>query len=403
MLSRSSLAASRGFSVNPLSPVSNAFTATARKATRAEARLVATIAVTPQSPYFMSPPPTAAVFGADGSIMERLQTVLASPFSPKTFARNILSPSPKVSVPPGDVKLKADVRGKVTSLKPRKKKAPKPLTLNEPSRTSETTPLSPLRYPGLAARPSAGLMSPPIAPTAAPAAVIANLTESEIARRKLSKLARYMGQTVPSELAFASFGQVGEDLDKVGSFLDLYRKGVSQDDSQLPDIKSPAARNSQDLMASESTKPRRRPTLRRSRSMGDFYDHAVVTNSLPYMASQAWSEEVQSVMSPTAPVEKAKEAILGSDAQRMAEFRIGFKNRPLELKLAPFPPPTGPLPSPPVPSALFALQSPRAPYWVKPAVVVPPKTPRTMRTERRQGWGGEWMSLGEMVGQLKRL
>lgn len=209
-----------------------------------------------------------------------------------------------------------------------------------------------------------------------------------------------MGETVPSELVFASFGQAGHEMDEIPSFLDLYRKGA-QDDSHIPNVKSPISGLSQQIVAvdvdgARVVKSKRRPTLRKSRSMGDFSDYVVLGNPMPSPPLRS------NVMSPTVPIEKAKEAILGADAQRMAEFRVGFRsNRPAELKLAPFPPPSGPLPSPPLPTALLAVQSPRAPYWVKP--IVAPRTPRTMRTERRQGWGGEWMSLGEAVVDLKQL
>lgn len=216
-----------------------------------------------------------------------------------------------------------------------------------------------------------------------------------------------MGQTVPSELVFASFGEAGNEIEEMPTFLELYRKGT-QDDCALPNIKSPVPRMSQevalvDVEGLPVAKPKRRPTLRKSRSMGDFFDYIVVEKPVPTITSaSSITETMQSMLSPTVPIEKAKEAIIDSDAQRMAEFRVGFRsNRPVELKLAPFPPPSGPLPSPPLPTALLAIQSPRAPYWVKP--ILAPRTPRTIRTERRQGWGGEWVSLGEMVVQLKQL
>ncbi|KAF7791145.1 hypothetical protein EIP86_002156 [Pleurotus ostreatoroseus] len=109
--------------------------------------------------------------------------------------------------------------------------------------------------------------------------------------------------------------------------------------------------------------------------------------------------------------------------------------RPIALKLPPLPPPSTPLPSPP--SALLAVKSPRpdihalslrrlphpyvyapvrssssaklplkspqAPYWVRTQDM--PKTPRTVRSERRQGWGGQWNvgNVGRVVNQLKEI
>lgn len=105
------------------------------------------------------------------------------------------------------------------------------------------------------------------------------------------------------------------------------------------------------------------------------------------------------------------------------------------LMLSPLPPPSAPLPSPP--SALLTikspkptvhalssrrllhpymyaplkspsssktpLKSPQAPYWV--GAKAQPKTPRTVRNERRQGWGGQWNmgNVGRVVDQLKEM
>ena len=116
----------------------------------------------PTSPKVMSPT-TAAAMGFDSTIMERLQDVLASPFSPKTFARSILSPALKTpepsllairppqshSAPPRAQKSAAN---RQHSLKPRRKAPPSMLNLPEPPRYTEKTPLSPMKYPLLAAR-----------------------------------------------------------------------------------------------------------------------------------------------------------------------------------------------------------------------------------------------------------
>lgn len=113
----------------------------------------------PSSPKVMSPA-TAASMGFDASIMERLQTVLASPFSPKTFARSILEPQVKASEPPVFQATYAPpvTQGfssnakRVGSLKPRRKPPPTMLPLSQPTRSAEQTPLSPMRYPLLATR-----------------------------------------------------------------------------------------------------------------------------------------------------------------------------------------------------------------------------------------------------------
>ncbi|KAI0339189.1 hypothetical protein BDW22DRAFT_606307 [Trametopsis cervina] len=164
---------------------------------------------------------------------------------------------------------------------------------------------------------------------------------------------------------------------------------------------------------------------------------------------------LHNVAEPVHPVsgqlKSVAENMVRSEAKTMAAFSKRFKNRPPQLNLAPpsrvLPPlpvkpvtrntvtdPAPSLPSPPPPSALMKVKSPappvvaprrlprppvlvpsrslpppvvtmsrvpslKAPYWVKKV----PKTPRTMRTERRQGWGGSWEMAGisHVVGELK--
>ncbi|KAF9811517.1 hypothetical protein IEO21_06568 [Rhodonia placenta] len=125
---------------------------------------------------------------------------------------------------------------------------------------------------------------------------------------------------------------------------------------------------------------------------------------------------------------RAKASIIGADALLMARFRTGFGTRPLDFAVPSLPAPTGPLPSPPVSPAIADVRSPRAPYWVRrsfrprdslqalhliepPAAPVRPKrssrgdgraTPRTLRFERRMGWGGQW-NQGSLAGAIDTL
>lgn len=183
--------------------------------------------------------------------------------------------------------------------------------------------------------------------------------------------------------------------------------------------------------------------MRRSRSLSDLQHGIAITSDVVHKAGRAATMEEnnttvlvsQARTGSDTPLESAQRSIVTSDAQRMAEFRRRFGTRPRELRLAPLPPPNAPLPSPPPPSALLKvksplpptlvvhappkpsgyvplappdrhapLKSPRAPYWVKSTGhLAPPKTPRTMRSERRQGWGGVWPmgSIGQVAGQLQ--
>jgi len=379
----------------------------------------------PTSPKMMSPT-TAAAMGFDATIMERLQTVLASPFSPKTFARSILSPAlktPEAPVLPYRPAALRDVKNadkRVGSLKPRRKAPPAMLALPQPARYTEKTPLSPLRYPVVATERSSAAPVP-VSPTVLLAHVspVTKLTEAQIRSQKMEKLSRCLGETVPKELVYPSIGQVTEQAEQVGSYLELYRAGSSVDDSAVG-IKSPVPKDAHwenvGLGATKLQRSGSQRSLRRSRSLGDFYSIADIQELQSHnarMAALAAGADVlvQSplgLMSPTPrpaakddPVLKrkrsianAKAAIIGTDAKLMAQFRLGFGGPALPVPETPL--------SSPVPSALLAITSPRVPYWVKPTQ---PKTPRTLRTERRMGWGGAWNvgSMAEMMNQLKEM
>ncbi|CCM05319.1 uncharacterized protein FIBRA_07533 [Fibroporia radiculosa] len=124
-------------------------------------------------------------------------------------------------------------------------------------------------------------------------------------------------------------------------------------------------------------------------------------------------------------VSRAKQSIIGTDAVLMAAFRTRFGTRPLDFGVAPFPAPTGPLPSPPMSPSLPDVRSPRVPYWVRSSfrprdslLVLqraegtgdpPVNTKRASRTtlrarriERRMGWGGQW-NQGNLAGMIESL
>lgn len=288
---------------------------------------------------------------------------------------------------------------------------------------------------------------------------LTSLTDAEIRKQKMEKLARCLGETGPQEMVFPSFGQVGQEAQRgalgvaPSTYLDLYRQhsAAVADTSKLADVKSPKPRGDaqlswktmddldKDVMLSPtplSASEKRKSVLRRSRSVGDFYSveeilamksahvelspKGHVRRASDTLVSAIPSSSIHPFASPVnMPIEyrnstssssvlkrrdsmesmtQAKLAILGDDAQRMARFRMSFKPRPLDLT---FDWEETPM-SPAQPTAL-EVRSPRAPYWVKPVVV--PKTPRTLRTEKRQGWGGKWdfVEVGMTKYQQKRL
>ena len=266
----------------------------------------------------------------------------------------------------------------------------------------------------------------PVSPTAFLTKVspITTLTEAQIRHQKMEKLTRCIGETVPRELVYPSFGQITQQAEQVGSYLELYRAGSAVDDTAL-DFKSPVPKDAhwEDIALGETKVERSgsQRSLRKSRSVGDFYSVADIREMQSHNAKMAARQQATQgfVESPTsittspsaseeapalkrkASLSNAKAAIIGADAKLMAQFRSGFgtpKAAPPTLTA----PLTSPQPESPIPSALLAIQSPRAPYWVKPTNV---KTPRTRRFERRMGWGGSWNigSMGEMVTQLKQL
>ena len=285
------------------------------------------------------------------------------------------------------------------------------------------------------------LMSP--LGSAAALATPAQLSPGLQLQQQIDILTKSLNAKVPSEMMYPSLGQVGEKVQKVSTFLDLYNLST-RDDETMNKIKSPTSKEEGAWWitldaAVEPLQPKRNlKALRRSRS----FDIMKPLPAIPNIDLGAKTDDhlaQPTGTTPTTPqkavrrqgsLEDAKLAIVNADAKRMAEFRKRFKNRPPQLQLSSILSPplqhAPSLPSPPLPSALLKVKSPlppaarhrplpqppvltgtfsqhpvivaapvprvaqvasmKAPYWVKKV----PKTPRTMRNERRQGWSGAW-------------
>lgn len=261
-------------------------------------------------------------------------------------------------------------------------------------------------------------------------------------QQQIDILTRSLNAKAPSETMYPSLGQVGEEVQKVSTLLDLYNLST-RDDETLNKIKSPTSKEEGAWWitldaAVEPLQPKKNnpKVLRHSRS----FDYMKPLPALPNIDLGAKTDDhlaqpagtttssTQKAVRRQGSLEDAKHAILNADARRMAEFRKRFKNRPPQLQLSSILSPPPSLPSPPLPSALLKVKSPlppaarprrlpqppvptlsqppvivaapvpriaqvasmKAPYWVKKV----PKTPRTMRTERRQGWSGAWDLAG---------
>lgn len=276
-------------------------------------------------------------------------------------------------------------------------------------------------------------------------------------QQQIDSLTKSLNAKVPSDSMYPSLGQLGEEVQKVTTFLDLYHSRA-RDDESLNKVKSPTSRpEGQQLWTTldavisiEPVAPRRKNReLRRSRSLNSMMKPLPeIPNDERLQTAPRDAHDITTTQPLAAAprrqggstrIEEAKSAIVHADAQRMAAFRKRFKNRPPQLQLQPHPSTsTSSLPSPPLPSALLKVKSPRrlppppatqlaplaaarqlpqlpvimaaaparapsmkAPYWVKKV----PKTPRTMRTERRQGWGGPWdvVGISQVVDELKEV
>ncbi|OCH91726.1 hypothetical protein OBBRIDRAFT_833952 [Obba rivulosa] len=377
----------------------------------------------------------------------------------------------------------------------RRKHVPTALTISH-LHQSDMSPLSPFRY-GLVRSPLTPLSGPaysplPTAPTLSPLRAVSSAVGSQLPSNglhnleELEKLTRCLGTNIPQEM----FSSLSDHVQGITCFLDLYRMGVRADDSASRKPASARLERMPRIVRDMEGECRGRrisrdsaTQKRRSRSVGDFYVSTFVSElsdepltpgirsmrrlsrqlgsalrlaqspvspsvrplrSSALFASSVIAARDETNVSPGVPgaessvrrtpsLSRAKQTILGTDAQLMETFRVRFGTRALDFSLPPFPAPSGPLPSPPA-SALAKAKSPKVPYWVKSsfrprrskeaseflsadsealketrsqfsAKPVMPATPRTRRIERRQGWGGEWHrgGLAEMAAQLKDL
>ena len=165
MFSRSAAVVARGRALSPLSPLS-LFSLPGLEAAKSSQRnrslrsgnkvgrsfgTMSTVNVIPPSEGAGSPLPSATSFGLDSTMMERLQAVLASPFSPGTFVRSMFTEEDGLGTASISDRM-VETSPNVPALKPRSKKRPDPLPLGQPTRLSLTSPLSPFHYGIMAAR-----------------------------------------------------------------------------------------------------------------------------------------------------------------------------------------------------------------------------------------------------------
>ncbi|KIP05257.1 hypothetical protein PHLGIDRAFT_128991 [Phlebiopsis gigantea 11061_1 CR5-6] len=302
-----------------------------------------------------------------------------------------------------------------TATTARRQNVPRALQLPQAQRLSGVSPQSPLKD-GMIVQIGTRALATPASPSlffTASTPIVVSPT------RRMATLAQCINSSMPAEIVYPSLGQVATAAQHISTFLDLYRVRA-EDEAQLKKVKSPTSYDGSNTFAaleditdpreSRITAPRRRGTVRRSRSLSDLQRGIAITTDVVHRAGRAATlEEPRRADS---PLVSAQRTILAS-----------------------LPPPNAPLPSPPPPSALLRvksplpptlvvhaapkpaayaalarpdghapLKSPRAPYWVKSAsAMAPPKTPRTLRSERRQGWGGAWPmgSIGQVVGQME--
>jgi hypothetical protein len=277
-------------------------------------------------------------------------------------------------------------------------------------------------------------------------------------QRRINNLAKCLVANFPTDVTYPSLGQVGEEVKRASTFLDLYR-ARAREDASLNKVKSPTPReNEADWQTFDGVLGMATPTgttteLRRRRSQAHMKWRSAIVSDTRVSANM--DDILVQPSEPSTAIHdltttnnasrnicfKDAKTVLDSDARKRVELRKRYKTRPPALELAPIlRPPALSLPSPPLSSTLLKVKSPlplavrttprrlpqppapavprrlprppvilaapknrtpsiKAPYWVKKV----PKTPRTMRTERRHGWGGSWDMAGiaQVVDQLK--
>ncbi|KAI0666499.1 hypothetical protein C8Q78DRAFT_1083100 [Trametes maxima] len=300
---------------------------------------------------------------------------------------------------------------------PRPRKAiPNSLDLVSPAMRAENT-VSRYGYLETPITPDYLSPLPPVSP-------LSPIVSSDLHKRKLQSLRRlartsraFRGNAT-AELAPPSLGQASQDMDNVKTYLDLYcmstrqprRSQIVSGRRRSSSVGEPQRQSIADVLSISSPGPRASYIVPLSASIAPYVIALGSPALSPTLAFSAATDE--SPLQQQQSVAQAKAAILGTDAQRMENFRRGFRIHALPAT------PSTPL------RAFASIKSPKAPYWVRSAYRArdsthgsirrsqsrraasrPPPTPRTMRRERRQGWGGEWKrgKMGAAVEKLKEV
>ncbi|KAI0367319.1 hypothetical protein BV20DRAFT_970739 [Pilatotrama ljubarskyi] len=253
--------------------------------------------------------------------------------------------------------------------------------------------------------------------------------------RRLARMSRAFRETIVEEFAMSSMGpQATSEVHNVKTYLDLYRMSMKVAARRSQMLAPPGRRRSRsvselqrqsvaDSASVYSTDTRASFLMPRSATSARFsrmsYVLALgsppVSPNVPDSPSSSPAPTEDSPLQQQQSVAQAKAVILGADAQLMEAFRRRFGIRQGSFSADPRRISTHPT----TPRSPFATaKSPRVPYWVrsayrsregsvrrKRAMSRLPPTPRTMRKERRQGWGGEWKrgKMGDVVEKLKEL
>ncbi|KAI0354135.1 hypothetical protein OH77DRAFT_1426555 [Trametes cingulata] len=252
--------------------------------------------------------------------------------------------------------------------------------------------------------------------------------------RRLARMSRAFRETIVEELALPSMGaQATPEVHNVKTYLDLYRMSMKVTARRSQMLAPPGRRRSRsvselqrrsvaDSVSVYSTDTRASFLMPRSATSARFsrISYVLALGSPPLSPNVPDSPSTSpatedSPLQQQQSVAQAKAVILGADAQLMESFRRRFGIRQASFSADPRRSSMRPT-TPRSPCA--TAKSPRVPYWVrsayrtrdgsvrrKKAMSRLPPTPRTMRKERRQGWGGEWKRgrMGDVVEKLKEL